>query len=185
MSRYRSDAPCKRTVSGSNPLTGSTNFAAISSLTCINAGREIITMTRSASVRVKIPTESPQPFRKGAARAAGRPKAAISPAVLVGSTERVATRGDGEVIEFECGITVYPARSEGGRWRAVWHQDGEWRQCEAATEEKLAPCCLVKLGEPRRIDVHVPLTLQGNDPLTRASGFRRGIGEYALTARRR
>jgi hypothetical protein len=42
------------------------------------------------------------------------------------------------VIELECGITVYPARSEGGRWRAVWHEDGERQQCEAATEEKLA-----------------------------------------------
>ena len=33
-----------------------------------------------------------------------------------------ATRGGGEVIELECGITVYPARSEGGRWRAVWQR---------------------------------------------------------------
>jgi integrase len=42
------------------------------------------------------------------------------------------------VIELECGITVYPAREEGGRWRAVWYEDGERRQCEAASEEKLA-----------------------------------------------
>ena len=48
------------------------------------------------------------------------------------------SRGDGEVIELECGITVYPARSGGGRWRAVWHEDGQRRPCEAATEEKLA-----------------------------------------------
>jgi uncharacterized protein YjbJ (UPF0337 family) len=66
----------------------------------------MITMTRSGSVRAKIPTESPQPFRKGAARAAGRPKAASSPAVLAGSTERAATRGGGEVIELECGDTL-------------------------------------------------------------------------------
>ncbi len=51
---------------------------------------------------------------------------------------RVATRGGGEVIELECGITVYPARAEGGRWRAVWHEDGQRQQCEAPTEEKLA-----------------------------------------------
>ncbi len=106
----------------------------------------MITMTRSGSVRAKIPTESPQPFHKGAARAAGRPKAASSPALLAGGTGRAATRGGGEVIELEYGITVYPARSEGGRWRAVWHEDGERRQCEAATEEKLAPK-LAKVAE--------------------------------------
>ena len=39
---------------------------------------------------------------------------------------------------MECGITVYPARSVGGRWRAVWHESDERQQCEAATEEKLA-----------------------------------------------
>jgi hypothetical protein len=111
----------------------------------------MITMTRSASIRAKFPTESPQPFRKGAARAAGRPKAASSPAVLAGGTERAATRGGGEAIELQCGITVYPARSEGGRWRGVWHEDGERRQCEAATEEKLAPK-LAKVAERLQAD---------------------------------
>jgi integrase len=42
------------------------------------------------------------------------------------------------VVELECGITVYPAREEGDRWRAVWYENGGRRQCEAATEEKLA-----------------------------------------------
>ncbi len=42
------------------------------------------------------------------------------------------------MIKLECGITVYPARTEGGRWRAVWHEDGQRQQCEAATEGKLA-----------------------------------------------
>jgi integrase len=42
------------------------------------------------------------------------------------------------VVELECGITVYPAREEGDRWRAAWKENGERRQCEAATEEKLA-----------------------------------------------
>ena len=51
---------------------------------------------------------------------------------------RAATRGGGEVIELECGITVYSARFEGGRWRAVWYEAGERRQCEAATEDRLA-----------------------------------------------
>jgi len=42
------------------------------------------------------------------------------------------------VVELECGITVYPARSGDGRWRAVWHEDGQRQQCEAPSEEKLA-----------------------------------------------
>jgi integrase len=33
---------------------------------------------------------------------------------------------------------VYPAREEHGRWRAVWYEEGERQQCEAASEEKLA-----------------------------------------------
>ncbi len=33
---------------------------------------------------------------------------------------------------------MYPARGEHGRWRAVWHENGERQQCEAASEEKLA-----------------------------------------------
>ena len=55
------------------------------------------------------------------------------------------------MIELECGITVYPARYEGGRWRAVWHEDGERQQCEAATEEKLAPK-LEKVAERLQAD---------------------------------
>jgi hypothetical protein len=35
-------------------------------------------------------------------------------------------------------VTVYPARVEGGRWRAVWKENGVRRQCEAATEDRLA-----------------------------------------------
>ena len=42
------------------------------------------------------------------------------------------------VVELECGVTVYPAREPGGRWRAVWYEDGARRQCEAATEDRLA-----------------------------------------------
>ena len=33
---------------------------------------------------------------------------------------------------------MYPARAEPGRWRAVWYEDGQRQQCEAASEEKLA-----------------------------------------------
>jgi hypothetical protein len=39
---------------------------------------------------------------------------------------------------LECGITVYQARAEGGRWRAVWYEAGERQRCVAASEEKLA-----------------------------------------------
>ncbi|TVY98996.1 hypothetical protein EAS64_42330 [Trebonia kvetii] len=62
----------------------------------------------------------------------------VSGQVLAGRASRAATRGDGEVIELDHGITVYPARNEHGRWRAVWQEAGKRDQCEAATEEKLA-----------------------------------------------
>jgi hypothetical protein len=118
-------------------------------------------MTMAALNRAKIPTDSPQ-LGRGGRRVAGRVKNSgespqpgggsgragirgkktsgpARPRVLATGTGRDSSRGDGEVIELECGITVYPARSEGGRWRAVWHEAGERQQCEAATEEKLAP----------------------------------------------
>ena len=97
-------------------------------------------MAQSAPAVFKIPTKSPQPARGKAARPARRAKAA-RPApgpVLANGIGRAATRGGGEVIEMEYGITVYPAREEPGRWRAVWHENGERQQCEAASEEKLA-----------------------------------------------
>jgi integrase len=81
-------------------------------------------------------------------------KKASSPArarALASGTGRESTRGGGEVIELEYGTTVYPARAEGGRWRAVWHEDGERQQCEAASEEKLAPK-LEKVAERLRTD---------------------------------
>ena len=42
------------------------------------------------------------------------------------------------VIELDFGITVYPARFDGDRWRAVWHENGERQQCESVKEAKLA-----------------------------------------------
>jgi integrase len=99
-------------------------------------------MTQVPPAVFKIPTKSPQPGRSAAGRPAGRAKKAGSPArakILAVGTGRESTRGGGEVIELECGITVYPARSEGGRWRAVWYEVGQRQQCEAATEQKLAP----------------------------------------------
>ena len=87
--------------------------------------------------RPKIPTKSPQPGRAKAARtAAGR---AAGGRVFASGTGRPATRGDGRpVVELDAGITVYPAREEGDRWRAVWYENGQRRQCEARTEDRLA-----------------------------------------------
>jgi integrase len=42
------------------------------------------------------------------------------------------------VVELGCGVTVYPAREAGGRWRAVWREGGRRRQCESVTEDGLA-----------------------------------------------
>ncbi|MFI5068902.1 MAG: hypothetical protein ACHP9Z_33670, partial [Streptosporangiales bacterium] len=65
------------------------------------------------------------------------------------------------MIELECGITVYPAREEPGRWRAVWHENGERQQCEAASEEKLA-ARLEKVTE--RLEAGAPrMKLRGAD----------------------
>jgi hypothetical protein len=54
-----------------------------------------------------------------------------------GAATRPPARSGGAVIELECGITIYPAPSEGGRWRAVWYEAGKRQQCEAPTQEKL------------------------------------------------
>jgi hypothetical protein len=90
-------------------------------------------MAQSAPAQATFPTDSPQLFRKGAAaRGNGRPKPAVScdrGLLRSASTGRAAIRGGGDVIELGCGITMYPARSEGGRWRAVWHEDGQRQQC--------------------------------------------------------
>ena len=59
------------------------------------------------------------------------------------------------MIEPECGITVYPAREEQGRWRTVWHENGERQQCEAASEEKLA-AKLEKVTERLEADAPPP-----------------------------
>ena len=97
-------------------------------------------MTQAPSAIFKIPTNSPQPSRGKPARPAPQAKAGLpAPGRVLGKgTGRAATRGDGEVVELEHGITVYPAREEPSRWRAVWYEDGQRQQCEAASEPKLA-----------------------------------------------
>jgi integrase len=98
-------------------------------------------MASSAVSQPKIPTKIPQlrpvgdkrPARTGARARSGRS------AVQVGGDARMATRGDDRVVvEVGCGVVVYPARFAGDRWRASWYEGGRRRQCEAATEERLA-----------------------------------------------
>ena len=98
-------------------------------------------MVQETLVRIKVPTKSPQPARGGAAQSPAGPAKVgrtLRGRILASGTGRAASRGGGLVIELECGVTVYPAREEQGRWRAVWYENGERQQCEAASVEKLA-----------------------------------------------
>ena len=77
-------------------------------------------MAQAAPAVVKIPTKSPHvPAASPDGRLGGHGPGAGPGRVLANGTGRAATRGGGEVIELEYGITVYPARDEHGRWRAV------------------------------------------------------------------
>ena len=103
-------------------------------------------MAQSALATPKIPTEIPQLAADATGRAVGSPgRASAQPGRRAGSGAkmrggtRAATRGDDRVVvEVEGGITVYPARCAGDRWRAVWYEDGRRRQCEAISEARLA-----------------------------------------------
>jgi hypothetical protein len=118
----------------------------------------------------KIPTKNPQaasagpgrgrasagPGRAGVRRrrgAAGAAAAPVSSAVPVGW----------EPIVTEQGITVYPARSEGGRWRATWYEpDGSRGQCQSVSEHGLA----VKLEKvTERLTADVPNMLRSGSEL--------------------
>ena len=146
-------------------------------------------MTQAAPAVVKIPTKSPQPARAKAGRPAGWAKTG-RPApgrVRASGTGRAATRS-GEVNELGYGITVYPAREEHGRWRAVWYEDGERQQCEAASEEKLA-ARLEKVAE--RLATDAPnMTRPGADLIAhyldpdRLPVQDRWSGKHAHTQRR-
>jgi hypothetical protein len=41
-------------------------------------------------------------------------------------------------LSWSGGITVYPAQEKGDRWRAVWQENGQRRQCEGSSEARLA-----------------------------------------------
>src|ERR1022692_622403 len=103
-------------------------------------------MAHAALAQSKIPTDAPQLQLVGAQKLAPelapvkpRQRRAGSDSVRVTGSSREATRGDGRVVvEVAGGITVYPARGLGDRWRAVWREGGRRRQCESVTEEGLA-----------------------------------------------
>src|SRR5271170_1128126 len=141
-----------RQVASSSLAAGAIPVVIVSPLTCDNAGREGIAMAQQAPSRSKIPTKSPQPVRSRASSQAKSSRTAPG-RMLASGAGRAATRGAGPVIELECGITVYPARGEQGRWRAVWHENGQRQQCEAASEEKLA-AKLAKVTE--RLEADAP-----------------------------
>jgi len=95
-----------------------------------------------------IPTKPPPPAPAGPGRHGrtagsrgpdrGRPGARGRPGgKVVSGVTRAGPQGR-RVIETPEGVTVYAARREGDRWRAVWYEDGERRQCQAATEDRLA-----------------------------------------------
>ena len=92
------------------------------------------------------------------------------------------------VIEMACGITVYPARAERGRWRAVWYENGQRQQCEAVTEDRLA-AKLEKVAE--RLQADAPnMTKPGADLIAhyldpdRLPAARRWSRRHADTQRR-
>jgi integrase len=100
-------------------------------------------VTQAPAATAKIPTKSARsrvakPPAAGPSAQAKKAADTSRSLVFANGNGRAATRGSGEVIELECGVTVYPARGAGGRWRAVWHEAGQRQQCEAPTEEKLA-----------------------------------------------
>ncbi len=99
-------------------------------------------MARTALSYPKITTKNPQQPRvggKGLTPAGVRARRAAQGAVLVSGDPREGTRGEGRVVvEVAGGITVYPARHAGDRWRAVWYENGQRRQCQSVTEAGMA-----------------------------------------------
>ena len=99
-------------------------------------------MAGVAPSRTKINTEvtqlaSRQPSRRSPGWVQlGRP--ARRPA-RVGGDARGSVRDPGrQVVELDCGITVYPPETEGEPWRAVFTENGQRRYRQAATEARLA-----------------------------------------------
>jgi integrase len=118
----------------------------------------------------KIPTKNPQAASAGPGRGrapAGPGRAGVRRRrVPVGEAARaasVAVPVSREPIVTEQGITVYPARCEGDRWRAVWYEpDGSRGQCQSVSEQGLA----VKLEKvTERLAADVPNMLRSGREL--------------------
>ncbi len=99
-------------------------------------------MARTALSHPKITTKNPQLSLAegvGVAPARAWARRAVPDVALVSGDRREGTRGEGRVVvEVAGGITVYPARRRGDRWRAVWYENGQRRQCQSVTEAGLA-----------------------------------------------
>jgi integrase len=149
-------------------------------------------MARVAPSRTKINTEvtqlaSRQPARRSLGRfQTGRPARRRA---RVGGDARGSVRDPGrQVVELDCGITVYPPEAEGEPWRAVFTENGQRRYRQAATEAKLA----AKLEKVReRLEADAPnLELPGSDLIAyyldpdRLPPDRRWSRKHAHTQRR-
>jgi len=99
-------------------------------------------VAQSALPKSKINTKTTQPARGRAARQAPaekpgshqrRQKARVS-----GDARESVRDPDRLVIELEYGITVYPPKTDGEPWRAVFTENGQRRNRQAVTEAELA-----------------------------------------------
>src|SRR6266702_4393845 len=99
-------------------------------------------MAQTALSHPKIPTKNPQlalARAGGVAPAKARTRRAAGGVAFFSGDRREGSRGEGRVVvEVAGGVTVCPARFAGDRWRAVWYEDGQRRQCQVATEQGLA-----------------------------------------------
>jgi hypothetical protein len=99
-------------------------------------------MSASAYPVFKIPTEIPQTRastqqRHQPARASSR-RGKRAGSLILGTVRQ--GQGGRAVIETAEGIVVYPPQPgrDRDRWRAVWHEGGQRRQCETSTEDMMA-----------------------------------------------
>jgi integrase len=150
-------------------------------------------MAGVAPSRTKINTEITQlaPRQPASRRLRGRGalgRPARRPARVAGDA-RGSVRDPGrQVVELDCGITVYPPEAEGEPWRAVFTENGQRRYRQAATEAGLA-AKLEKIRE--RLEVDAPnLECPGADLIAyyldpdRLPPDRRWSRKHAHTQRR-
>jgi hypothetical protein len=118
----------------------------------------------------KIPTRNPQRGSGGAGRGravAGPGRAGVrrhrDPAGGAAGAASSPVPESREPMVTEQGITIYPARCEGDRWRAAWYEpDGSRGQCQSVSEHGLA-AKLEKVTE--RLAADVPNMLRSGSEL--------------------